>query len=205
MTGWIILLIVLAVIFLIAQIRLGGRATYGEEGFGAVIIAGPFRIRVFPAEPKAKKTARKKDKPAKKPQPQTEKKGGTVGRIMDLLPTVAETAGGLKRRIRIDHLNLKVVWGAEDPASAAIGYGRANALLGMIWPLLDNNFKIKECDLQADVDYGRTVPTVTADAAITMTLGQLLSFISIYGVKLLTNWSRSGQRSKEKQEVESNE
>lgn len=203
MTGWIILLIVLAVIFLISQIRLGGRATYGEEGFGAVIIAGPFRIRVFPTEPKTKKADRKKDKPnSKEPQ---QKEGGTGGRIMDLLPTLAETAGGLKRRIRIDRLILRVVWGAEDPASAAIGYGRANALLGMIWPLLDNNFKIKECDLQADVDYGRTVPSVTADAAITMTLGQLISFISIYGVKLLTGWGRSGRRSKEKQEVECNE
>lgn len=205
MTGWIILLIVLAVIFLISLIRLGGRATYGEEGFSAVIIAGPFRIRVFPVEPKSQKVAKKRNEPDRKARQQTEKNGGTVGRIVDLLPTVAEAAGVLKRRIRIDRLNLRVVWGAEDPASAAIGYGRANAILGMIWPLLDNNFKIKDCDLQADVDYGRAVPAVTADAAITMTLGQLVSFVTVYGVKLLSGWSRSGRQSKEKQEAECNE
>ena len=124
---------------------------------------------------------------------------------MELLPVVVETVRAFKRRIRIDYLKLSGIWGADDPAAAAIGYGRANAVLGMIWPLLDNNFKVKKCDFNADVDYGRTVPELTADAAITMTLGQLISFVAIYGVKLLTNWSRSGKRFEEKQEAECNE
>lgn len=206
MTGWIVLLIVLAILFLVSQIRLGGHVTYGADGIAAVIIAGPFRICVYPPKSEEERKPRKKKVKLDKPQEEKkESKGGTIGRLLDLLPTVAETAGALKRRIRIDHLTLRVVWGAEDPASAAIGYGRANALLGMIWPLVDNNFKVKKCDLRADVDYGRTVPEITADAAITMTLGQLVSLVGIYGIKLLMNWSRSGRRFAEKQEAECNE
>lgn len=200
MTGWIILIVILAVLYLISLIRLGGRATFGPDGFGVVIMAGPARIRLLPTKPKDdKKTVKPEKKKKEKPaaaQSHEEKKGsGSVGRILSLLPTVAEAAGALKRKIRIDHLRLSVVWGAEDAASAAIGYGRANALLGMVWPLIDNNFKVKECDFRADVDYGRTAPEFTADAAITVTVGQLISFVVHYGVKLLMNWSRSGKSS----------
>lgn len=208
MKGLIVLIVILAVLFLISLIRLGGRATFGPEGFGVVIIAGPARIKLLPTKSKdtAKPTKRKKQKSkTKRPadaKSQTEKKpGGTVGRVMALLPTVAEAAGGLKRRIRIDRLVLTAVWGAEDAASAAIGYGRANALLGMVWPLIDHNFKVKDCDFHVDVDYGRTVPEFTADAAITMTVGQLISFAVHYGVKLLMNWSRSGKALRNKQEA----
>lgn len=208
MTGWIILIVILAVLFLISLIRLGGRAKYGPEGFSAVLMAGPVRIQLFPPKPKdeskpakPKKEKKKKEKPAAEKDHESQEKPGTVGRIMQLLPTVAEAAGALKRRIRIDHLVLTVVWGAEDAASAAIGYGRANALLGMIWPLIDNNFKVKDCDFHVDVDYGRTSPQFTADAAITMTVGQLLSFAFHYGIKLLMNWSRSGKSSAKQQEA----
>lgn len=206
MTGWIILIVILALLFLISLIRLGGRATFGPDGFGVVIMLGPARIKLVPAKPKNdKKPAKPKMEKKKKEKTPVaegrEKKGGTVGRIMELLPTVAEAAGALKRRIRIDHLTLTVVWGAEDAASAALGYGRANALLGMIWPLLDNNFKVKECDWNVDVDYEKTVPEFSADAAITITVGQLLSFAVHYGVKLLRNWSRSGKGSTKQQEA----
>ena len=114
---------------------------------------------------------------------------------------MAEAAGALKRKICIDRLYLAVVWGAEDAAAAALGYGRANALLGMIWPLLDNNFKVKDCDFRVDVDYEKARPEITVDAALTMTVGQLLAFGIHYGVKLLMNWSRSGKGSATQQEA----
>ena len=208
MTGWIILLGILLVLFLISLIRLGGRAKYGPDGFYAYVLAGPAKIQLFPSKPKdetkpakPKKEKKKKEKPAPAKEHTNEEKPGTVGRVMKLLPAVAEAAGALKRKIRINHLILTVVWGAEDAASAALGYGKANALLGMIWPLLDNNFNIKKCDWNVDVDYGKTSPEFTADAAITMTIGQLLSFAVRYGVKLLMNWSRSGRSSAKQQEA----
>ena len=206
MTGWIILIIILIVLFLISLIRLGGRAKYGSDGFFAYVIAGPVRIQLFPVKEKNRERPQKQEATnKKKTKPEAADKDadkpGTIGRVLKLLPVVSEAAGALKRKIRIDHLVLTVIWGADDPASAALGYGKANALLGMIWPLLDNNFKVKKCDWQIDVDYGKNVPEFTADAAITITIGQLISFVVHYGVKVLMNWSRSGKRSANQLEV----
>lgn len=211
MSGWMILLIILAALFLLSLLRLGGVVRYGPEGLTVKVIAGPLRIGILPAKPKREPAAPRGDKPArerkakrKKPSAEEkppEEKPGTVERLLKLLPTVAEAAGALKRKIRIDRLRLAIVWGGENAAAAALGYGRANALLGMIWPLLDNNFKVKDCDFRVDVDYGRTRPEVAVDAALTMTIGQLLAFGIHYSVKLLMNWSRSGKRSAEQQEA----
>jgi len=201
MTGWIILAVVVLLIVVISLIRLGGRVKYGPEGFFAYIMAGPFRIQLFPSERKKKTEKAKKQPKREKSEEQTQKKSGTVGRVLELLPTLTEALGRFKRKIRVDHLRLSVVWGAEDPASAAIGYGKANAFLGMIWPVLDNNFNIKKCDWQAEVDYNKTSPEFSADAAITITVGQLISFVAHYGVKIIMTWSRSGNRAAKQQEA----
>lgn len=209
--GWIILLVILAVLFLLSLLKLGGMVRYSPEGLTVKVIAGPLRIGILPAKPQKEPKKPKKEKPpkakkdkSKKPSEEEkppEEKPGTVGRLLKLLPTVAEAAGALKRKICIDRLYLAVVWGAEDAAAAALGYGRANALLGMIWPLLDNNFKVKDCDFRVDVDYEKARPEITVDAALTMTVGQLLAFGIHYGVKLLMNWSRSGKGSATQQEA----
>jgi hypothetical protein len=202
MTGWIILIAVMAILVILSLIRLGGRALYGPEGFSAYLIVGPGKIQLLPSVAKENKRE-KKPKKEKKPKQkhaaeyegteQQEEQPGTVGRVLKLLPVVAEAAGALKRKIRIDHLTMTVIWGAQDAASAAIGYGKANALLGMIWPLLDNNFRVKKCDWHVDVDYGEASPRFTADAAITISVGQLILFAVLYGVKLIMNWNRSGK------------
>lgn len=201
MTGWIFLLVIVALLILISQIRLGGRVVYEEGEIRAILIVGPLRLQMYPKQSENSRKQKKEKTSAKAHERKETPKGGTVERFMELLPTVVEAVQALKRRIRIDRLKLSVIWGADDPAAAAIGYGRANAVLGMIWPLLDNNFKVKKCDFKADVDYGRTEPELTADAAITMTFGQLISFVVLYGVKLF----RSGKRSEKKQEAECNE
>jgi len=198
MTWWMILLIVLAVLWLIGQLRLGGKAHYGPDGIAVTIIAGPARIRVAP-DKESKKPKAKKEKKTEQEKPAAEEdKPGTLPRIMKLLPVVAEAAGSLLRKIRIDNLYLSVVWGgANDAAAAAIGYGRAHAAIGMIWPLLDHNFKVKKSAFHVDVDYGAEQPVVAADAALTITVGQLLSFVIHYGLKALINWKRSGKPAKQ--------
>ena len=207
MSGWIILLIVLAVLFLLLQLRLGGIVQYGPEKLTVKLIAGPIRIGILPSKPQRERKEPKAEKPKKEKRLKKKKfraagelpeeKGNTVGRLLRLLPVMCEAAGALKRKIRIDELKVHVDWGGEDAAAAALGYGRAYAVFGMIWPLLDNNFKVKDCDFQVGLDYGRTKPEVSADAALTMTIGQLLAF----GVKLLMNWSRSGKSSATQQEA----
>ena len=207
MKGWLIVLIVLAALFLIGQLRLGGRVRYDEDGFTLTGIAGPLRLALLPPKEKPKKAKKKKPPKAKKERKKPEvadahpqKKGGNVARLMSLLPTVAQAAGAFKRKLCIHRLDLSVVWGGEDAAAIALGYGRANALLGMIWPLLDNNFKVKRHEFQVGLDYSAREPKIAVDAVITAGLGQLLWIGLHYGLKLLIQWSRSGKRPANEQE-----
>ena len=205
MTVLKVLLIVLLVFWLISLIRVGGRVRYGEAGLFAFALAGPMKIQLMPAKPKEEKPKKerkpKKEKKPKEKKPKPEGQPGTLSRLMQLLPVVGEVCGALKRKIRIDDLKLELIWGGSDPAAIALGYGQANAALGMLWPVLDNNFKVKRHSFQIGMDYGRTQPAVELEAAVTFTVGQIVALGVRYGVKTLIIWVRSGRPVKKRQEA----
>ena len=209
MTFWKVLLVILLVFWLISLIRVGGRVRYGEAGLFAFVLAGPVKIQLFPAKPKeVKPKKKKKPKKEKKPRekkPKPEGQPGTLSRLMQLLPVVGQVCGTLKRKIRIDDLKLELIWGGSDPAAIALGYGQANAALGMLWPVLENNFKVKRHSFQIGMDYGRTQPAVELEAAVTFTVGQIVTLGVHYGVKALIIWVRSGRPVKKRQEAMSHE
>ena len=209
MTFWKVLLAVLLILWLISLIRIGGRVRYGEAGLFVFVLAGPLKIRLLPAGPKEEKP-RKKKKPKKEKKPKEEKprpegRPDTLSRLMQLLPVVGQACGALKRKIRIDELKLDLIWGGSDPAAVALGYGQANAVLGMLWPVFDNNFKVKRHSFQIGMDYGRAQPAVELEAALTFTVGQIVALIVRYGVKALIIWVRSGRPEKKRQEAMNHE
>ena len=209
MTFLKVLLVLLAVFWLISLIRIGGRVSYGEAGLSASALVGPFKIRLLPGRPKKKKP----EKPKKEVPPAAEKhkkepkegKPGTLSPRMQLLPVVGQACGALKRKIRIDDLELELIWGGTDPAAVALGYGRANAALGMLWPILDHNFKVKRHAFQVSLDYGRGEPGVELRAAVTLTVGQAAALGLRYGTKALAAWFKSGRTPRKKQEALSHE
>lgn len=211
MTFLKVLLVVLAVLWLLSLIRLGGRVRYGAEGLFVWVLAGPLKLQVLPPKPKEKKPKKekkKKEPPAVAEQHKKEPKEGQPGalsRLMQLLPVAGQACGALKRKIRIDDLDLQLIWGGSDPAAIALGYGQANAALGMIWPILDNNFKVKRHSFQVGLDYGRAQPGVELTAALTLTVGQIVALGVHYGVKALITWIRSGKPTRTKQEAMSHE
>ena len=213
MTFLKVLLIVLAVLWLISLIRVGGRVRYGEAGLFASVLAGPFKLQVFPMKgkkrdkPKQARKAKKEKPPIAEKHKKEPKEGqpGTLSRLMKLLPVAGQACGALKRKIRIDDLELQLIWGGSDPAAIALGYGQANAALGMIWPILDNNFKVKRHSFQIDLDYGRTQPGVELTAALTFTIGQIVTLSVHYGVKALVIWMKSGRPAVKRQEAMSHE
>ena len=209
MTFLKVLLVIVLIFWLISLIRIGGRVRYGEAGLFAFVLAGPLKIQLLPAKPKEEK-AKKKKKPKKEKKPKEKKpkpegQPGTLSRLMQLLPVVGQVCGSLKRKIRIDDLKLELIWGGSDPAAIALGYGQANAVLGMLWPVLENNFKVKRHSFQIGMDYGRTQPAVELEAAVTFTIGQIVTLGVHYGVKALIIWVRSGRPVKKRQEAMSHE
>lgn len=213
MTFLRVLLIILAALWLISLIRVGGRVRYGEAGLFVTVLAGPFKIQAFPMKAKKKERPQKEKKPKKEKPAMAEKhkrepkegQPGTLSRLMKLLPVVGQACGALKRKIRIDDLELQLIWGGSDPAAIALGYGQANAALGMIWPVLDNNFKVKRHCFQIGMDYGRTQPAAELQAAVTLTIGQIVTLGVHYGVKALFTWMKSGRPAVKRQEAMSHE
>ncbi len=193
MTALIVTGCILLALVLIGQLRVGAAVDYSEAGLFVKVKAGPVRIQVLPAKQRKKKQKKeKKPRPASRHPAEEGAKAETKRSLKDTLslalrfvPLLGEAAGRLKRKIRIDWLVLHVIWGNEDPASAAMGFGAGNAALGMLWPIFEHNFRVKKYDLRVDVDFTRKTPALTARAQATMTIGQILSLGLRLGWKAL--------------------
>lgn len=206
MTGWIVIGCILLFLILIGQIRIGVKVDFSEAGLFLNVKVGPFQFRVLPAgEQKAKKAKATKTVEQTDGAVTDKKKRvkDTLSLALRFVPPLGEAAGRLKRKIRIDHLLLHVVWGADDPAAAAMGYGAGNAAIGILWPVVDNNFKVKEHDLQVDVDFERATPALSAMAQATLTVGQSLKLALILGFKALNIFLGYRREQKEQKAVQS--
>ncbi|MBE6973576.1 MAG: hypothetical protein E7440_06845 [Ruminococcaceae bacterium] len=182
MTGLFTALMILLVLFLLGQIRIGAQVEYCEDGLFVRVRAGAFLIPVFPV--KQKKTKAKKIKKEKPPE-QKKKKGGMLKLVLDLLPTVLETAGKFRRRLRVDRLEMALTVCACDPADAAMRYGQANALLGSLWQPVIRTFHVKDGHAHVGVDFEGTETLLYILASLSLTIAQTLRLILGFGFRAL--------------------
>ena len=197
MTTLAVILGILVVLLLIGQIRIGGEVEYAQAGVTVMARLGVWKKKLYPPKKKAEtKEKKSKKEPKKEPaaEPQTEKRGGKLTLFRELLPVALEAAGELKRKIRIDLLILHLTWASNDPASTAMGYGAANVAMGMIYPILDQNFKIKKSDVGIALDFQRTEPEIYANAAVSITVGQILALALHYGWKAILIYTKQREK-----------
>ena len=200
MTAWIVVGSIVLALLLISLIRVGGVAEYSQSGLLAKLRLGAIQIQLYPAREKKEKEKRKKEsrEAPEEEQAPPAKPGGGVGQLKRYLPLIADAAGRLKRKIRIDKLNLDFIAAAGDPAAAAMEYGYANAAVGMIWPLFEQNFKVKERRIRTAVDFSAPKPTVYVYAALSLTIGQALSL----GLGLTVRFIKIASQMKAEQKTE---
>ena len=175
--------IILFVLFLIGQIRLGIVVEYSEAGLFVIHKIGPAKVTLFPA--KGRKKEEKKDNSDSTPEKAKGNLKDTLTVANKFFPLIGDAAGRLRRKIRIDDLFLKIIWANSDPAAAAMGYGAANAAMGVIWPIIEHNFRVKRYDLHIDVDFEGSAPSLELRAKTTLTCFQLFAFSLHVGVKAL--------------------
>ena len=205
--GWII---TLGILVLLAILPLGAAVRYNADGVSLKVIAGPIRIPILPApkkDPDAEKAKKVKKKPESKkktkstsPKPQEEKKEEKGGPITDFLPlvkTALDLLNSFRKKLRINHLELTLIMAGDDPCDLAVNYGRANAAMGNLLPLLERCFVIKKRDIQVECDFTSSQTLIIARADITITLGWILGSVVFYGVRALKqflkiNKSRKG-------------
>lgn len=186
-------LITLAILIGLAWLPLGVAFRYNDAGVSLKVIAGPIRIGILP-----KNTAKKKDNEKKKPE--TEKKqgpsagvkkstapkqeqGGPITDFLPLVKTVLDLLNAFRKKLRIDHLEMKLIMAADDPCDLAVNYGRAWAALGNLMPQLERCFVIKKRDLEVECDFESTQTVIFARVDLTITLGRLLGILIWYGVR----------------------
>lgn len=182
------LLITALVLLAIALLPLGVSLRYDESGFVAFLKVFFLKFQLFPSK-KEKKSKEKKPKKPKADKPKQAddhpKKGGPLALVKGCLPLVKPALQGIRKRLTIKRLELFVVWAAVDPADAALTYGYANAVLGAIWPLFYQNFKIRNHSLGIDVDFDAAEPTVYANVELTMNVFQILTLALPLGIKFI--------------------
>ena len=196
MSGWFVLGIIAAVFVLIGCIPVGVDARYHENALALRLKIGFFTMQVLPAKPKKKKAEAKKKKPAAKkqdarpvkPKKQFQMPKLTLQDILALADLACDTLGNLRRKLRVEVLVLHVTLGGSDPAKAAILYGRAWALIGMLNPKLEQLFVIKKRDIQPVLDYNEKEMKVDAHLALTITIGRAVSLAARAGVRFLKLW-----------------
>ena len=173
MTALVILAAVVLALVLLGQIRLGAVVDYTARGLCLRVKAGPLRIQAYPRPPRSEKPQKRKKK--KKEPDKPKEKASPLAQLRQYLPLITDAAGRLKRKIRVDSFTLEFTAAATDPASAALMFGGANAAVGMIWPLVEQNFNVKDRDIRTRVDFTAQRPEIALSAAATLTAAQAIS------------------------------
>ena len=172
-----ILAVVVLVLLLIGQVRVGGRAEFNAQGFFLWIRLGRFQIKILPMKPKEKKPAKpkqpkeKKPKKAKPPTPLPEKIGGALEYAQTLLPVALKAAKRMWHGLRVDVLELELTAGGSDPADTAMLYGQANAALGALWVPLTKAFHVKDGTARVKLDFDAPGTTVYGQASLSVKIG----------------------------------
>ena len=208
MTGLWIAAVVLAILFLVGQVRVGVRGEYTAHGITAWIRLGPVHLKVWPRKAAKQKPAREKkeQKPKKESGKETQvPAGGALEYVRELLPLALEAAGQFRQKLQVDHLELVLRAGAHDPADAAMVYGYANAALGGLWLPLTEAFHVKDGRARVELDFESEHTTLYALGAMSIKVGQALWLGLYFGLKGLSKLAavkgRRSAREKERKAV----
>lgn len=188
--GW---LIALGVLILIAIIPIGISAFYDADGPRVTVYAGPIRFSVYPGQKKEKKG--KKDKPSRVkkkrtgntsgPKSVSKKKGGSIHDFLPIVDLILDFIAAFGRKLRVNNLRLKLILAGGDPSDLAVNYGRGWTALGNLIPLLERAFVIKKRDLEVECDFLADSTTIIAKIDLSITVGRILSLLTIRGIPVI--------------------
>lgn len=189
---------IVLLLILFSFVRLGTVVEYSAEGLVIRVRVGLFRFTVYPMKKKEKKSkARKaKEKQARETEEEAPKTGGTLSAFREVLPQIANVLGQFKRKLQVDKLYLDYTAAASDPAAAALAFGRANAAVGMIWPVFEQNLNVKERRIRTYVDFHQAEPVIYVLVACSLTIGQMIA-LAIGALKVFLQFRNQQKKQKE--------
>lgn len=197
--GW---LIALAVVIGLTVLPLGGCVRYDDRGVLVRIVAGPVKFTVWPMKKKEKKPEKEKpkqEKPAEEKKPagrEEKKKGGSLKDFLPLLDILFDLLKDLRRKLRVNLLEVKLILAGDDPCDLAVNYGRAWTAVGNLLPRLERFLVIKKRDVQVECDFTASQTKIYAQAELTITFGRLVALAAVYGFRALREFIKINNKRK---------
>lgn len=188
--GWII---TFGILVLLAVLPLGVSAGYYASGGYVKILLGPFHYTLYPRKPGRTK-AKPKQAPPKKtapsqPQPKPEtQSGGSLSDFLPLLEVLLDFLSTFRRKLRVNRLELNLVLAGEDPCDLALNYSRAWAMAGNLVSALERAFVVRKRHIDVECDFVAEQTRIAARLDCTITLGRLLSLVTVTGIRVLREY-----------------
>ncbi|HHU05169.1 MAG TPA: DUF2953 domain-containing protein [Clostridiales bacterium] len=196
MTALYVVLALLALIFILLILRVGVVLEYSDEGFLLELIVGPFSKRLHPSDDEKKEPKREKKPPKAPEKPAPEKKGGAMSGFQEIWAFIKKIILRLRRKFRMDELILHVIAAGEDPVKVALSYGGVSAAVGMIIPVLEQNFNIKKRDIKSDFSFELKEPSIFFRAKLTMAVWQVI-YVGLPAIRDYISLKRKKEGGKE--------
>ena len=186
---------ILLLLVLLSLVRMGAVLSFGEE-LRVRLRLGPVKFTLLPRPPKKDRpTQEKKPKKPKKQPPGGEKKPKkkapaiTARDILDALPALFESLkAGLRktrRRLRIDPLQLAVIFGGDDPADVGDLYGMASAAMYTVMPQLERLTYMPDPRIHLEADFTAAQTRAEGTVALSLQIRDLLAIGWAFGRPLL--------------------
>lgn len=196
--GWLIAGLILLGL---AWLPLGVRCRYDTDGFGAWLLIGPMRFRLYPRRKRTKKQEEKPKEnkisaPKKSGKDTKQKQGGSLKDFLPLLQLAKKFLSDLRRKLRVSRLEMKLIMAGDDPCDLAVNYGRAWAAVGNILPQLERLFVIKKRKIDVDCDFLGEETTIFLRMDMTLTVFRILTLAVPYGVRALREYLKYNDKKK---------
>lgn len=143
----IVLAVIATLILILLLAPIGVHIKYSDDFVLWLWYAG-INIRLIPGKTK-KKQKQKTPKPKQKKQ---QKLKLTFDDVLLLVRKGAEAIKNVVKSLRFKRFKLAVTVSGEDPASAAINYGRACAAASAVYPVFEKCFDKNNTDISIDLD-----------------------------------------------------
>jgi hypothetical protein len=181
------LVIIISVFLLIALLRLGVIAEYDDSGLKLWFKAGFLRFRwlVDDDGKSVIKLKQLKNESAKI-------KPGSLDDFLDLFKNIKNVLNRLKRKLFIKRLKLYYTSACDNAADTAIQFGVANAVLGLIIPIFESNFKIKHRDIKVFADFNSSKHRIYAKIIISIAIWEVI-YILLAILPIFTSKNKNKQ------------
>lgn len=190
MTALRIIGIILLICILIGLLRVGVIVSFGEA-LTVKLRVGLIRLTILP---KKHKKPKKEEKPPEEEKPKGEKKKRklpkpTLEEILDLISTAFSALGStlrcVCRRLRIDPMQLCVIFGGSDPAGVAQSYGIANAAMWSLMPRAEELFNLPDPSIHLGMDYEADGTLCNGTVGLSVRVGDIFAILFTLAIPLL--------------------